>query len=84
MKVSIPITFEIDDDHPLVREAVDRVAAVKAQEEQGCVEAPPCCGQCDEPLAEEGAQEGEMCQDCELEYTNPREWERIHRKEVKG
>lgn len=83
MKVTLPMTFEIDDEHPLVRDAVQQAAVERARQLDEQVEAGPCCGQCDEPLAEENAQEGEMCRDCELEYTNPREWERLHRKQVR-
>lgn len=72
------MTFEIDDNHPMIQAAVQQAAAERAQQMEQQVEAPPCCGQCDEPLGE-GAMEGEMCEDCELEHVNPREWERRHR-----
>lgn len=38
----------------------------------------PCCGQCDAPLPPELRDE-QMCEDCELEYVNPAEWNRRHR-----
>lgn len=83
MKITMPMTFEIDDDHPVVQAAVEQAAARKAAELDAQVDGPRCCPQCDEPLTDEqisplGADFDDMCEDCHLEHVNPREWARRH------
>lgn len=71
-------TIDLPDKHPAVLAAAEERAAQLVPEE-----APECqqCGDALEPervSAVDAAYNEAMCEDCELEYVNPREWLRRH------
>lgn len=76
-------TIELDDDHPAVLAAVERRAAELVPEPEPEEETPECqqCGGALEPervSSVDAAYNEAMCEDCELEHVNPREWYRRH------
>lgn len=66
-------TIELPDDHPAVLAAAEERAAQLVPEPEPEDEGYHC-SQCDEPMDEDNG----MCEDCELEHVNPREWYRRH------
>lgn len=76
-------TVELPDDHPAVLAAAKERAAQLVPESENEEEAPEC-QQCGDLLPPErispvdAAYNEPMCEDCELEHVNPREWYRRH------
>lgn len=76
-------TIDLPDNHPAVLAAAEERAAQLVPEPEPEEEAPECqqCGDALEPervSPVDPAYNETMCEDCELEHVNPREWLRRH------